>query len=500
MKRGLWQETVAVRHGRPMLHAMLSTPTSVTRELADLPGPRGIPIVGNMLQLTLDRVHLDVEQWARRYGSMFQFRMRKRHVLVVADHELLLQVLKDRPESFRRTHRTRDVGTEMGLKPGVFNAEGQAWRDQRRMVMASLSPAHVRAYFPALLQVTRRLQARWRLAARSGHAIALQQDLMRYTVDGVAGLAFGTDVNTLESDDDVIQRHLDKVFPALFRRIFAPFPYWRLLRLPADRTLERSVAEINRAIAGFIAQARERLQARPELREQPSNLLEAMIVAADQGDSAVDDEDVAGNVTTMLLAGEDTTANTIAWMVYLLHRHPHALERAVDEVRRLAPDIEAFTPEQMASLVYLDACACETMRLKPVAPFLAVEAVHDTRIADVNVPAGTVIWCVLRHDSVDERLFPNARQFEPERWLDTSHASTAKRVAMPFGAGPRVCPGRYLAMLEIKMAMAMLLARFTIDNVGTPDGRDAKERMAFSMAPVGLSLQLRETLTRTPHG
>ena len=79
---------------------------------------------------------------------------------------------------------------------------------------------------------------------------------MRYTVDGVAGLAFGAEVNTLESDDDVIQRHLDKIFPAIFRRLFAPFPTWRYWKSPADRELDRSVAAIRAAIQGFIAAAR----------------------------------------------------------------------------------------------------------------------------------------------------------------------------------------------------------------------------------------------------
>jgi cytochrome P450 len=71
------------------------------------------------------------------------------------------------------------------------------------------------------------------------------------------------------------------------------------------------------------------------------------------------------------------------------------------------------------------------------------------------------------------------------------NASAAKRVSMPFGAGPRVCPGRYLAMLEIKMALAVLLGQFDIIALDTPDGSEAREKMAFTMAPAGLSMRLR---------
>jgi len=487
-------------------HTMTSTTaTAATRQITDLPGPRGIPVLGNLLQVRLARIHLDVEKWGREYGPLFRFRLGKTDVLGITDHELIASVLKDRPDGFRRTARSFEIGKEMGLMPGLFSSEGQAWRDQRRMVMASFAPGHVRSYFPSLLKVSQRLHTRWLQAARSGSTIALQADLMRYTVDGVAGLAFGTDMNTLESDEEVIQQHLDKIFPAMFRRIFSPFPYWRWLRLPADRALDRSVVAITQAIEGFIASARQRLRADPTLREHPANLLEAMIATTDEGDSGVDDEQVAGNVVTMLLAGEDTTANTLAWMVYLLQRNPQALQRATDEVLRIAPDPAAFTPEQMASLDYLEACASETMRLKPVAPFLPLEALRDTTLAGVHVPARSLVWCVLRHDSIADTHFPNAAAFEPERWLDTAdaqpHAGSPKRVAMPFGAGPRVCPGRYLALLEIKMAMAMLLGSFEIESVLTADGSEPREHMAFSMGPVGLSLRLRERHTENaaPH-
>jgi cytochrome P450 len=149
----------------------------------------------------------------------------------------------------------------------------------------------------------------------------------------------------------------------------------------------------------------------------------------------------------------------------------------------------------MDQLVYLEACTSETMRLKPVAPFIALQALRDSVVGDVAVPAGTQIWGVLRHDSVSERHFARPETFEPERWLDGAEpplSAAAKRSAMPFGSGPRMCPGRYLALLEMKMAMAMLLSSFDIEAVDAPGGGPAKERMAFTMNPVGLRMRLRE--------
>ncbi|MES2101846.1 MAG: cytochrome P450 [Pseudomonadota bacterium] len=469
--------------------------TSTLREIGDLPGPRGLPIVGNAFQLDRARLHQTVEGWAREFGPFFRFRLGRRTLLGVADHEALSAALRDRPDGFRRTKHLETIGLEMGLTPGVFGANGEAWKRQRRMVMAGFDPTHVKAYFPSLLKVTQRLRGRWLRAANAEQAIELQPELMRFTVDAIAGLAFGADVNTLESDDEIIQQHLDKIFPVLFKRVFSMLPWWRWFPRATDRQLDRSVIAVNAAIAGFIAQARARLAAEPQRRMRPPNLLEAMIVAADEGDSGVTDREVAGNVLTMLLAGEDTTANTLAWMIYLLQRHPETLRRAQAEVRALALDSRAFTPDHMASLDYLEACAHETMRLKPVGPFQVIEALRDTEIAGIRVPERTGVWCVMRGDSLSERHFPNALAFRPERWLadgGAGAASSAKRVSMPFGAGPRVCPGRYLALLEMKMAMAMLLTHFDIADVTTPDGGEAVEHLAFTMMPVGLTMRLRE--------
>src|SRR5688500_16471195 len=326
--------------------------------ISELPGPRGLPFLGNVLQLEPSQMHITAEKWSRAYGERFRFRIGPREIVVLSNPETIAAALRERPDGFRRTPRLRAIAKEMGFN-GVFSAEGDAWRRQRPMVMAGFDPGHIRTYFPALVKVTERFAGRWRRAAAAGEAIDLQGDLMRYTVDVTAGLALGADINTLESDDAVIQQRLDQVLPALVRRLFAPFPPW--LRSPKDRSLAGHLQALQRAVQDFIAQARARIAANPALRERPTNLIEAMIVARDNPASGLDDGDVAGNVLTMLLAGEDTTANTLVWLIYLLHRHPEVLARAREEV---GGRIEKY--EQAATLPFIEACINETMRLKPV--------------------------------------------------------------------------------------------------------------------------------------
>jgi cytochrome P450 len=313
---------------------------------------------------------------------------------------------------------------------------------------------------------------------------------MRYTVDTIAGLAFGANVDTLGSDTDVIQQHLDKIFPALFRRITSPLPLWRVLPSAADRALARSMVEVNIAVEGFIAQARTRMQHDVNLRSQPSNLLEAMIAEADQDGSGLTDVQVAGNVLTMLLAGEDTTANTIAWMVYLLWTHPETLKKAKDEIENFVTDSLNPAMDEMDKLSYLQACINETMRLKPVGPQLPLQANRDILVGNVQVPKGTIVITLLRSDTLREDLVENANEFRPERWLQEDNP--AKRMSTPFGAGPRICPGRYLALLEMKIAITVLLGQFKITHVGTEDGSPPQERLSFAMMPVGLLMRLQE--------
>lgn len=407
------------------------------RRIEDLPGPRGWPLLGNALDINSTTLHLTVERWSREYGECFRFRIGGRRFVVLANPETIAAVLRERPDGFNRTPRLSAIARDLGFR-GLLSVNGELWRRQRPMVMASFDPGHIKSYFPTLAKVTERLARRWQRAAEASEAIELQADLMRYTVDVTAGLAFGVDMNTLESRDEVIQTHLDKVLPALFRRLMSPLPYWRWMRYPGERALGAHLEALQHAVQGFIAEARRRMTEKPELRQRPTNLIEAMIAARDDPASGLTDTDVAGNVLTMLLAGEDTTANTLAWMIYLFERNRSVLERAAAEVRSVVGDCgQPNGYEQLARMPYLEACANETMRLKPVAPINSVEAARDTVVAGIHIPKGTLLMCLMRPGGMDERRFPDPAAFKPDRWLSGESTTSAKRISMPFGAGRR---------------------------------------------------------------
>ncbi|HET7293404.1 MAG TPA: cytochrome P450 [Vicinamibacteria bacterium] len=478
---------VFVEVGTPALQTP-DRPASL-RTLRDLPGPKGLPIVGNSLQLDLLRLHEILEGWAAEYGRMYRFRLGRRQFVALADPELSSQVLRARPETFRRTSNVQEVFAEMGVD-GVFSAEGAAWRPQRRLSMEALSHRHLRGFYPTLRTVAGRLQKRWASAAGNGGRIDVLDDLKRFTVDVTTLLTFGHDVNTIEQGDDVIQRHLELVFPAFNRRIFAVWPTWRWIRLPADRRLDRALAELRTWLRGLVASARARLAADPSAAERPANFLEAMLAARDDAGQPFSDDVIFGNLMTMLLAGEDTTAYTLAWTVHHVCDSPAALaglRRELDSV--LGPNLVPDDFDAANRLAYAGAVANESMRLRPVAPFLVLEANADTVVGDVVVPAGTKVAALARPPVREAANFEAPEEFRPERWLGAPGGAHEPSAHMPFGSGPRLCPGRTLALLEMKVVLATLYRSFDVARVGPSAA--VRENFAFTMSPVGLDVRLR---------
>jgi len=461
------------------------------KSIADLDGPRGWPLLGNLPQIELSKLHQHLERWCDEYGPIYKFRMGPETIVCIADSDVINKMLRDRPGGFRRQRQVESVISEMGFN-GVFSSEGESWKRQRKVVALALNSAHIKQFFPKLLETTARLQRRWEAAADAGLSIDLCRDVMRYTVDVTTQLAFGINVNTLETEGPVIQQQLDKVFPALGRRINAVFPYWRYFRLAEDRKIDHALSEIRKTVNGFIADCRARMRDDPSLYESPNNFLEAIIAAqtAEAGTNFTDDE-VFANVLTLLLAGEDTTANTIAWTAKHLIDFPAYFARARAEVDTVvAPDSGITEQSQLTQIPFTEACASETMRLKPVAPFFPMEANEDVELMGYHIPAGTLVIGLSRQVALSTENFGAPQRFAPERWLEDHPADTAPhntQAFMPFGGGPRFCPGRNLALVEIKMVLAMLVRNFDIA-FSNPD-EPVEERLSFAMIPTHLHVK-----------
>src|SRR3954451_9647867 len=461
---------------------------AAVRTLTDLPSPQGLPLIGNAHQLDLSRLHQVLEKWAEEFGSVFTIGLGPKRVFVCSDAELLQTALRERPDRYRRFSPIESVIKEMKAN-GVFSIEGEGWRPQRRLVMEALAPKHFRSVFPILHEITERLRKKWEHCAKAGQIVDMAQDLVRFTVDATTALAFGEDPNTIEDSGDVIQEHLAQIFPMIMKRINAPVPLWRYFKLPSDRKFERSLGIVHSHVELLIERARKRM--REQSSENPRNLLEAMLAAADLPDSGVSDEVILANVMTLLLAGEDTTAHSLSWAMYFiaqdkgLQSRLHTVSTDAFGSSQLCP-----TYEDVKKLDLFEFVAQETSRFKPVVPLIYLEPLLDVVLGDVCLPTGTPLFFLLRPSMLDSKRFGRPDEFLPERWssghLDVQPHDT--RGYAQFGAGPRVCPGRYLAGVEMRLVLSMLSRNFSMKLVSSP--ASIKEISAFTMMPNAMPVRL----------
>jgi len=190
----------------------------------------------------------------------------------------------------------------------------------------------------------------------------------------------------------------------------------------------------------------------------------------------------------MLFAGEDTTANAMAWLLMLLADTPGPAARVGEEIDAVLAGA-ALVPEfgRLAQLPWLEAAAVESMRLRPIAPQNGATARVAVDLAGLRIPAGQTLIMLSRPTALDSARFEDPLSFRPERWLgdQSEGADDPRRAIFPFGGGPRYCPGRYLAMVEIKMVVAMALGNFRL--ALDPAAR-IEEHFTFTMGPSSLPL------------
>ncbi|GAA3924666.1 cytochrome P450 [Amorphoplanes auranticolor] len=457
--------------------------------MADLPGPKPGLIFGNVLQMRRGGAGNRVlEGWADTYGLTYRFHLARRPVVATADPEVVDVVLRRRPDDFRRSAVAATVIDEIAPH-GVFAAEGDRWRRLRKVATQSLNAAYLRQYFTTITMVSGRLLRLWESAADSGERVDVLDHMMRYTLDVTAGLAMGHDLNALESTGDGLHRRVPELFPAFARRIYAPFPYWRYVKLPQDRRLDATVREIEAVVRDRFAEARERMAT----GASPANFLEALVKPI-ENEQQLSDGEVFGNVATMLLAGEDTTSSTAAWALHFLAEHPEMHQRVRAEADEVLGDQQVpADPATVGRLRYAEAVVNEALRLQPVTPLVPSQSLRDVtldhRDGKLFLAEGQLIFLITSYGARRDRVrFPDPDVFRPERWLNGKLPAEALPFA-PFGGGPRFCPGRNLAMIEATIVVSVLSRAFDLepDHSAGPVG----ERTAFTSFPTNLGVRLR---------
>jgi cytochrome P450 len=463
-----------------------------SRSLDSLPGPPGLPVLGNAHQLDPQRLHRQLEDWDRLYGSSYVVRLGSLRLLVLAETEHVQRVLTERPGTFRRFSPIEAVTREIEGY-GLFSAEGDDWRRMRKLVMPGFSLRQLREFHPDLVRITERLARTWQAAAQTRASVDPLEALKRYTVDVTSQVAFGRDLNTLERPDSDLQSHLGCLFSAINQRINAFFPYWRYVKLPRDYRIERSKRLVRKVMFEMIHEAEALLEREPARAAAPRTLLEAMLVArgSENPESRMNDDEVAANVATFLLAGEDTTAHTLAWALHYVAHRPEVRKKAQLEADTVLGDAEvAGSFDDVSKLRYITAIIHESLRLRAVLPVQFMEASSDVTLGDVHVPAGTGLFLLTRRCALSASNFADPERFDPERWLEVADCPVRThkpRASFAFGGGPRTCPGRALALIECALVLSMVLRKFEIQ--AASEEHAVSERFDFTMQPVGVHVR-----------
>lgn len=260
-----------------------------------------------------------------------------------------------------------------------------------------------------------------------------------------------------EAEDSAVadvQHSLHTVIDGIYQRVMLPLGPLCLLPTQGNRRYRRACTRLHRAIDGIIAGRR----AAPG-----GDDLVTMLLAAHDGDTGrpMSDEDIRDQLMVMIGAGFETTANTLAFVFWLLGRHPEVEEQLHAEVDGALAGRTA-TPADLDGLPYTRRVISEVLRLYPAGWFFTRVTTTDTTLAGRQLPAGTALLysAYLLHHQPE--VFPEPERFDPDRWLGHSGDSLPRGALVPFGGGNRKCIGEEYALVEMAMALASVCARWSL--------------------------------------
>lgn len=426
--------------------AMMDSKISLVATPNEIPGPPPMPVFGsrgNFVQFLRDPI-----AYLRRlqtHGPIVRVVGGRPGIIFAFGPEFNQQVLSN-PNFYCSTGLTipgpKD-SAQRRLGDSIFNMNADKHAQQRRLILPALHKKSVEGYRDAFAQFTARMLDGWKVGQQRD--VAREMKLLMMTVSGK--ILFGFDD---EAEGHVIGdmanewMGLSTSFPVrLLPRDWPGTPYHRMLAL-AER-LEEKILNVIR-------------QRRAHLREGHEDILSALIRAHDGDGGCLNDSELIGQVNFMYAAGHETTSNAMTWTLFLLAQHPDVMADLLDELTgRLHGD--APTVEQMRDLPLLDRVIKESMRLLAPPVYNTRTSVGAFELGPYSLPKGSTVGFSHYITHHMPELYPQPEKFLPDRWL-TINPSPFEY--LPFGAGPRMCPGAAFATMAMKVSLPMILQRYRL--------------------------------------
>jgi unspecific monooxygenase len=331
-------------------------------------------------------------------------------------------------------------------------------------------------YAQQICHITQQVASQWQVGQPFVARTAMQQISLEVILQVVFGLHEGERYQQLKSlltawldmTDSPLRSSL--LFFRFLQRDWGTWSPWGQMKQRQHRVHDLLQAEI---------EERRSVQDTLEYEQQErTDVLSLLMSARDEAGQAMTDAELRDELLTILFAGHETTATMLAWALYQIHRGSAVRETLVQELDRFGKDASAI---DLAQLPYLTAVCQETLRMYPVLPMLFVRvAKSPVQIAGYSFDPGTRFMASIYLVHHQEDLYPNAQQFEPERFLERQYSISEY---FPFGGGSRRCLGYALAQLEMKLVLATILSGYQF---ALADDEPVKlQRRGFTLAPTG---------------
>ncbi|KAK4766152.1 hypothetical protein SAY87_007794 [Trapa incisa] len=437
-----------------------------------------------------------------RQNGTFVFRgpwLSNLNCVVTADPRNLEHLLKTRFSNFPKGQYFRDTVRDL-LGDGIFNADDEAWRRQRKTASIEFHSARFRRLTEdSLLElVHRRLLPVLEEAREGSVSIDLQDVLLRLTFDNVCMIAFGVDPGCLSPGLPEIPfaKAFEDATEATVMRFVTPTCLWKAMRwlnVASERTLRESIKGVDEFSRGVIRTRKEELEATDYCRSPRSDILTVFMGQKDEQGRPFSEKFLQDICINFILAGRDTSSVALSWFFWLLDKNPEVEERILSEIcgivkarrsiveGKLTLDEVIFRPEEVRKMEYLQAAISESLRLYPSVPIDHKEVLEDDVFPDGTVlKKGTkVLYVIYAMGRMEAIWGPDCKEFKPERWLrDGRFMSESAYKFTAFNGGPRLCLGRDFAYYQMKFAAASILYRYRVKVAG---GHPVVPKLALTM-------------------
>jgi cytochrome P450 len=371
------------------------------------------------------------EDCRRRYGETFTAHILRAGAMVfISDPGSLKRLFGADRENTIAPGRNVVLTPVLGQR-SLLVLEGQEHLRRRRLMLPPFHGDRMRAYEQVMADAAEREVASWPL----GERFQLHPRMQAITLEVILRAVFGVEDDRRRTD---LRRNLVGILATTRSPLAIGLTIGSLRRLPAYRRVARMLAEADEILLAEIAERR----ADPDLASR-EDILSLLVAARFDDGSGMADGELRDQLMTLLMAGHETTATALAWAFDLLFRAPDKLDRLREEV-------------DAGDHAYLDAVVEETLRVRPVVPFVGRQLRSATELGGHSLPSNTVVMPAIYLVNTRADIYPDPHAFKPERFLEEGPDTYSW---IPFGGGTRRCIGAAFAQLEMRVVLSTILRR-----------------------------------------